>query len=636
MKKNATKSILALTHHMSGNQNKAKVAANLLMAILLVGLLAAAVVGVASVSRQASGQPPFPVPNVNVSASGNGEGSAVTNSQGQYSITSYLGTGTYSLSTLATGYVDAELNNVAVTSGQTTSGVTMLIAESGIITGQVTDASTGHPVANVIVTAENSTGSDNTGFATFTDSNGNYEINTNLPTGTYNVSAYAYIGPYMYQSVSPITVTEGATTPNINFALPVSATISGTVTDASSSAALSGISVFAESSNGQYFGTATTDSNGHYTMDTNLGTGTYNVTTIFPTNHLPATVSSVSVTQGQTTSGVNLALQPSGIISGTITNSVGGTPIAGADVLASSVDGTYEGSATTNSAGAYQITTDLGTGTYSVEAFYGDSFNTVAGVGVTQGQTTSGVNMQLTLPASGTITGKVTDALGNPISGASVDALNINTFASGSATTDSSGDYTISTGLTTGTYNVTASDDEYTTVTQTGVSVTVSQVTSGVNFQLTAVPSGIISGTVETNQLAPTPSPTPTPIPSPTATPTPSPSPTATPAPSPTATPTPNPTAAPTSNPTPTPVPTTYVAPTATPYQSTTTPVHTPTPTPTAHTTPTPKPTAKSSSPSPTPKATIPEIPGTFVAAVVIILILLAIGAILQKKTKKA
>ena len=98
----------------------------------------------------------------------------------------------------------------------------------------------------------------------------------------------------------------------------------------------------------------------------------------------------------------------------------------------------------------------MGTGTYTVEASYQTSINTAAGVIVTQGQTTSNVNIQLTIVASGTITGKVTDSTGNPIGGASVAAENIATFTSNSATTDSSGVYTISTGLTTGTYTVTA------------------------------------------------------------------------------------------------------------------------------------------------------------------------------------
>ena len=68
MKKTSRISILALAHHMSGNQNKAKAAANLLMTILLVGLIAAAILGVASVPRRASAQPPVPVPNVTVSS----------------------------------------------------------------------------------------------------------------------------------------------------------------------------------------------------------------------------------------------------------------------------------------------------------------------------------------------------------------------------------------------------------------------------------------------------------------------------------------------------------------------------------------------------------------------------------------
>ncbi len=119
---------------------KSKLTANFLITLLLVGLFIAAIIGIASVSQQASAQPPYPVPNVTVSALGNslsgGEGHAVTNSQGQYSITSYLGTDNYTLTTSGTGYVNTEVDNVPVTAGETTSGITITVAVSGIITGK--------------------------------------------------------------------------------------------------------------------------------------------------------------------------------------------------------------------------------------------------------------------------------------------------------------------------------------------------------------------------------------------------------------------------------------------------------------------------------------------------------------------
>lgn len=444
--------------------------------ILLMGLFVATIVGNVSFSQRASAQTLFRVPNVTVSASGNGDGFAVTNAQGQYSITSYLGTGDYTLTTLAEGYVSTEVDNVPVTAGSTTANINIMITASGIITGKVTDASTGNPVANVIVTAENSTGQDSSGYTAFTDSNGNYRIDTNLQTGTYNITADDFEGSYLSQTVTQISVTAGATTSKVNFALPKSAVISGTVTDSVSGSPLSGALVEATSSNHLYSAIATTTSSGQYTLNTNLGTGTYTVQVFEATNHLPTSVSGITATQGQTTTGVNLAPKPSGTITGTITQP-NGTPIAGADVSAFDGTFTFFGSATTNSAGQYQITTNLGTGTYTVEASYETSSNTATGVSVTQGQTTSSINIQLTIAPSGTITGKVTDSKGNPIDGASVAAENIATFTSNSATTDSSGDYTISTGLSTGTYNVTAQADEYTLQVLTNIAVTVNQVT---------------------------------------------------------------------------------------------------------------------------------------------------------------
>jgi hypothetical protein len=94
--------------------------------------------------------------------------------------------------------------------------------------------------------------------------------------------------------------------------------------------------------------------------------------------------------------------------------------------------------------------------------------------------------------------GKVTDESNSkPIEDAYVSAEGIN--GSGSAYTDSNGNYVISEGLGTGSYDVTASATGYNSTTSTGISVTVSQTTPGVNFVLNPIPaaqSGSISGTV--------------------------------------------------------------------------------------------------------------------------------------------
>jgi len=251
-------------------------------------------------------------------------------------------------------------------------------------------------------------------------------------------------------------------------------------------------------STGNYVASAITNSSGQYTLNMNLATGTYNITEIFPTNHLPKTVSGVIVTAGQQTT-ANILLDPSGIITGRITSTTG-QPVAGASVYASF--GSFFGFATTDGSGNYQITSGLGTGVYSVTALYSTSFNLTAGVNVVQGQTTANVNMQLTLLPSGIITGRLTNSTGSPIQSASVTATDALGLSAGSATTNSSGDYVISTGLNTGSYNVTATATGYAQQVKTGIVVIVNQVTANVNFQLTAVPSGRISGLVQTTTPA--------------------------------------------------------------------------------------------------------------------------------------
>ena len=355
-------------------------------------------------------------------------------------------------------------------------------------------ATSGVSVAGAMVVAS---GSQGYGYAT-TNALGQYSITEGLKTGTYNVSAIAE--GYLIKEIKNVLVTVGQETPNINFYLSLSGGISGKVTDAVSGLPLQNIFIVAIISNGTYGWQAVTDADGNYHIITNLPTGTYNVTALLPEGHIGKTVSGIAVTAGAEVTGVNLALERSGIISGRVTATPSGAPLESATVTAASGDGHYVGSATTNGTGYYRISSGLGTGTYNVVAMYGFSFGQVTGVSVVAGSETSNVNIAIAVspPPSGMISGKVTDMSGNPLVDATVTAEG--PAGSGSATTDENGDYLISSGLGTGTYTVEASAFGYSPKNVSGVSVTVDQVTPNINFQLSRIPpeqSGRISGTVQ-------------------------------------------------------------------------------------------------------------------------------------------
>jgi hypothetical protein len=161
--------------------------------------------------------------------------------------------------------------------------------------------------------------------------------------------------------------------------------------------------------------------------------------------------------------------------------------------------------------GNYRIATGLGTGNYTVYASGDGNYTTYGGlltpttVQVTAGQTTSGIDMELTPVTtpptpSGTITGHITDqSTGNPIRDASITATGTN--GTGFGDTDSNGFYNISSGLGTGDdYNISASaSGYYDTYYSALVSVTVGQTTSGIDIQMRAEPAqqfGTITGTV--------------------------------------------------------------------------------------------------------------------------------------------
>ena len=378
-----------------------------------------------------------------------GQDSGVTDALGSYSVSS-LAAGTYYPRTFHTlGYVDELYDNiqctdgcsnftsgtgVIVTAGQTTSGIDFGLAVGGTITGTVTNATTGSPLSGVSVVVY-TTGNSQVGYG-LTNGAGVY-VTAGIPTGTYIVrtaNALGYVDE-IYDDISscpgggctgtPVNVTAGTTTGNINFGLALGGTITGTVVDATSEAPLAGVQVYLTSPGSGFSYSTPTNASGVYAK-TGLAEGTYYVWTVNALgyldelyNNIPCpggtcTVTGgtgVSVTAGTTTTGINFGLTTSGSISGTVTDASSGAVLAGAGVAVYNSSGGFGGYFTTNASGVYTAG-GLATGSYYVrtsnalgyvDELYDNltcaglscSVTTGTPVSVTTGATTSGIDFAL-------------------------------------------------------------------------------------------------------------------------------------------------------------------------------------------------------------------------------------------------
>jgi alpha-tubulin suppressor-like RCC1 family protein/uncharacterized surface anchored protein len=441
---------------------------------------------------------------------------------------------------------------VNVTAGATTGGIDLDLVKPGTVTGTVTNAVTGAPIANVTVTIYRADGTS-AGSAT-TNASGVYTRSGLVPDTYYarTSNSAGYVDEqYMDQAcpaaacpppltATPVTVANGATTSGIDFALTPAGSISGTVTDAGSGAPLSGVTVTIYSAAGTSIGSATTNPSGAFTR-TGLAPGTYYVRTSNSLGYidelysdLPCPVgtcppfaagASVAVTAGTATSDISFALALGGTVTGSVTDATSGAPLANVSVTVYTASGSNAGSATTNASGVYSKT-GLVTGTYFVRTsnslgYIDELYNNLpcpggsctvtagSGVSVTAGVTTSGIDFGLVV--GGSITGTVTAAgTGSPLANVSVSVYSANGATVGPAvTTNASGVFSKS-GLATGTYFLRTSntlgylDELYnslpcvgghcTATTGTGVNVTTGSATAGVDFALDA--GGVIAGSV--------------------------------------------------------------------------------------------------------------------------------------------
>ena len=376
---------------------------------------------------------------------------------------------------------------------------------TGSVSGTVEDASA-HGLAGVVVTAYAEGAAEGTA-TTATD--GSYDL-TGLAAGSTDVcfDASAATGgssttgyadqcwdgaawdgiPGDITGATSVDVVGGAATTGIDARLAEAGGVSGTVT-VSGASGIAGVVVEVIDAAGTPLGSATTGTNGSYTVG-GLAAGSvdvcfdatpvddpdqcYNGVTWDGVDGDVSGATAVTVAAGSTTTGIDATLAAGGTIAGTVTDATDhGIDDVTVDVLQA---GVFEASGTTASDGTYTVP-GLHAGPYDVcfdassatggsstagyldqcwhgVSWDGDGFDTTGStaVTVTAGSTTTGIDA--TLAIGGAISGTVTDGSDHPLGGVEVDVYGAGDTPVGTGTeTGADGTYTVP-GLPTGTYDV--------------------------------------------------------------------------------------------------------------------------------------------------------------------------------------
>jgi hypothetical protein len=443
-----------------------------------------------------------PIEGVTVEAYEGDSDGAVTNANGEYTIT-HLGNRSdeykVSFSPLFGDGLDFfpqwyndresefESDPVDVPLDHTTSGINAALIEAGQIAGSVTDAHTGQGLAGISACASNRVVYEPR--CATTEADGSYKI-PGLPAGAYKVEFYSNSTEYFTQyyndrqsdaEVNLVSVELGHTTSEIDAALEpvVGGAILGSVREAVWAKSLANIKVCAyELEQEELFGSCTsTNAEGEYSLR-DLPAGKYLVEFSSPGPGLEyapqfyderASVlyaDAVTITDGKFTSGIDGALTKAGDASGRVTSAETGKPLKGIEVCYYARTEELVGCLLTNAVGEYS-TPPVASGEYKVlfvspfesglnyaTQFYGGvaSINDSPLVVIEAGKLTAGIDAQMT--AGGRIAGTVTDAGdGAPLEGALVCALPGSSEIGGCALTHAGGQYAIE-GLAGGKYDV--------------------------------------------------------------------------------------------------------------------------------------------------------------------------------------
>ena len=410
------------------------------------------------------------------SASGPVVKSTITDTSGNYTVTD-LRPDQYAVTASAPSFEFA-IGAATIAPNQTTTLNFLLQAVPRTITGTVTDAQTGNPIAGSSIEVRIIDANGAIIATTFSDLNGNYTI-SRLSAGTYTVFARAE----NYQTNAASVSLGPNETTVLNIALTASpGQMIGQVFDASTSQSIVGATVTVIDRNGTLVASAITDSNGSYLIG-GLAPGNYVVNASAP-GFQNGQVGAIVLANTATTINIGLAAQH-GRITGTVSP-------AAAEVIVQLYDANnvFIASVVADASGNFAFS-GLAPGNYTLVASAPSFSSQAVGASVAANETTA-TSITLT-PDPATISGRITSTEGQPLTNAVVKVLDSNETVLGIGFTDADGNYSVG-NLPPGSLVVTISANGFGNAVG-GVTLSPGEEKTGVNFQLQPNP-GSISGQI--------------------------------------------------------------------------------------------------------------------------------------------
>jgi spore coat protein A len=386
----------------------------------------------------------LPVYGATVTATGAGIPAPVTVTTGVTGVYAFaLPAGTYTVTSTATGLGTATGAATVTTAAVAAVNVPLPIttAANGVLTGTITNAATGLPVAGVIVTVTPVPApvAGTPAITAVTDVNGNYSVA--VPPGSYTISTTA-LGFVNTTTAAPTVVTAGVNAAPANVAVTAGAngTVTGVIIDPVTGLPVVGAVVTLTP--GGF--TGVTDATGAYSIMAPAGTYTVNATAL---GFTAAPGTAIVAAGGAVAVNVTVTTATNGIITGQVIDAVTGLPVVGVTVTANPGGLT----AVTDATGSFSLAVPPGSYTVTTTILGFGNVTTATPIVVTAGATVPAGTTAITTAPNGTITGTVID----PVTGLPVPGVTVTVNPGGfTGVTDAAGVYTIV--VPTGTYTVTS------------------------------------------------------------------------------------------------------------------------------------------------------------------------------------
>ncbi|RED63081.1 carboxypeptidase regulatory-like domain-containing protein [Cohnella lupini] len=273
----------------------------------------------------------------------------------------------------------------------------------------------------------------------------------------------------------------------INIATVTQGSLNGLVQDRSTGVPLANVQVQLQNLSNIGISTVSTNGTGTYNL-TNVNPGSYKL--VFTATNYQAQTVTVTIAAGVVITNNILLVPIPATLQGTVSSAANGSPIPNASIQINDLVGSLAAQTTSNASGFYQIT-GLMPGTYRI-SFSATNFQHSDQPVTLTANSTKTLNATLALNP-GVVAGRVTDLIGNPIAGASVEALDNRINLLASTVTDASGFYSITSLAPEANYRLRVSAVNFANAI-TGFLILAGQTTT-VNIALTPQP-GTIEGIV--------------------------------------------------------------------------------------------------------------------------------------------